>query len=523
MNTVDNRPILEMSGITKTFPGVRALNNVNFDLRPGEIHALLGENGAGKSTLIKVLGGIHEPDSGEIRIGGDVVKIESPAAATALGIAMIHQELNVIPGLSVADNILLGQHPIARTGFIRNRELYGKAQAVLDQLGVELSATAPVGPLPAASKQLVLICQALSRNPRLLVMDEPTSALGDADIDRLFVVLQRFAAQGVAIIYISHKLDEIFRLADRVTVLRDGRLIGTRSVAETSHDELVTMMVGRDLGDMYPKRPVPAGELLFEVRDFVAGDAPAAVSFKLRRGEILGMFGLLGSGRTRLVSALFGAIPAQGRVFVEGREVKIHSPRDARAAGLGYLPIERKREGLVLPMTVGNNLLLANYPAYASLGFMQDRRMIQASERWIESLHIACTGRDQITRTLSGGNQQKVVLGRWLEAQSKVLILNSPTQGIDVGAKVEIYSLMEDLCLQGSAVIFVSSEMPELLGIADRILVMSSGRFTDEFTRQEATQENLMHAAIGTRAAANAGSSPQRARDSAPPKTRDRV
>jgi ribose transport system ATP-binding protein len=301
----------------------------------------------------------------------------------------------------------------------------------------------------------------------------------------------------VAIIYITHKLDEVFRLAHRVTVLRDGRVIDTHRVAETNRDTLVQKMVGRELKDMYPKREVPIGDILLKVQDFVAADAPGPVSFQLRRGEILGMFGLLGSGRTQLVSALFGVLPSRGHVFVEGREVKIRSPRDARAAGIGLVPLERKTEGLVLPLTVAGNVMLANMPSYSHVGFMADRRLANAADHWIKDLRIICTGRDQIARNLSGGNQQKVVLGRWLEAQSRVLILNSPTRGIDVGAKVEIYRLMEDLCAQGKGVIFLSSELPELLGIADRILVMSGGRFTGDFLRAEATQENLLRAAIG--------------------------
>lgn len=497
MQVHQERPVLEMRGITKTFPGVTALDRVSFDLKPGEVHALLGENGAGKSTLIKVLGGVYAPDAGQILIDGQLVHITSPVKATQLGIAIIHQELNVIPRLSVADNILLGQHPVSHLSFIDKRQLYARAQQTLSQLGLEIPPSAPVGSLPVAARQLVLIGQALARNPRFLVMDEPTSALGDTDIDCLFGVIARLAAQGVAIIYITHKLDEVFRLANRVTVLRDGKVINTVNVADTDRDALVQMMVGRELKDMYPKREVPIGDVILEVRDFVADDAPEPVSFQLRRGEILGMFGLLGSGRTRLVNALFGVLPSKGRVFVEGKEVKIRLPRDARAAGLGLVPLERKSEGLVLPGSVASNLMLANMPAYTRAWFMADRELAKASENWIKSLRIVCTGRDQVVRNLSGGNQQKVVLGRWLEARSKVLILNSPTRGIDVGAKVEIYRLMEDLCAQGKGVIFLSSELPELLGISDRILVMSGGRFTGEFTRAEATQEKLLRAAIG--------------------------
>lgn len=497
MNNNNSRPVLEMRGITKTFPGVRALDNVDFELKPGEVHALLGENGAGKSTLIKILGGVHAPDSGQILIDGDPVRIHSPVTATRLGIAMIHQDLNVIPSLSVADNIMLGQHPVSRLGFINTRELFDGAGSILRQLGLEMSPQTPLRQLPVAARQLVLIGQAMARNPRFLVMDEPTSALGEADIECLFGVIEQLAERGVSVIYISHKLDEIFRLADRVTVLRDGKVVGTRHVAETSRDELVRMMVGRQLTDMYPKQEVDIGDTLLEVRDFVATGAPGPVSFHLRKGEVLGVFGLLGAGRTRLVNTLFGVLPSKGQVFLNGRELKIRSPRNACAAGIGLLPLERKSEGLVLPLTVTTNVMLANMPAYTRLGFMQDQRVAASADRWISDLRIVCTGRGQVVRTLSGGNQQKVVLARWLEAQSQVLVLNSPTRGIDVGAKVEIYNLMERLCSEGKGIIFVSSELPELLGIADRILVMSDGRITGAFTRAEATQDDLMRAAVG--------------------------
>lgn len=497
MTETNGRPVLEMQGISKAFPGVRALDAVDFELRPGEIHALLGENGAGKSTLIKVLGGVHAPDAGRICIDGDVVEIESPVMATDLGIAIIHQEINIIPGLSVADNIMLGRHPISRLGFIQRRDLQERAKDILTQLGLDLPPQTPLSHLPVAARQLVLIGQALARHPRFLVMDEPTSALGDADIECLFAVIDRLADQGVSVIYISHKLDEIFRLADRVTVLRDGKVVGTRAVAETSRDELVRMMVGRQLADMYPKQGVAIGDVLLEVRGLLPPGSTEPVSFTLRHGEILGIFGLLGSGRTRLVNALFGVIPSEGEIILRGRSLRIRSPRDARTAGIGLLPLERKSEGLVLPMNVANNIMLANMLAYAGLGFMRDRPMTRSVDGWIADLRIACTGRNQVVRTLSGGNQQKVVLARWLEAQSQVLILNSPTRGIDVGAKVEIYNLMERLCAEGKGIIFVSSELPELLGIADRILVMCDGRFTGSFAREEACQDNLMRAATG--------------------------
>ena len=497
MQKTNGHSVLEMCHIGKSFPGVKALDDVSIDVLPGEIHALLGENGAGKSTLIKVLGGVYSADSGQILIDGIEVKVENPVEATKIGIAIIHQELNLIPALSVADNVLLGNHPLSKIGFIDDQELTKRTQQTLDMLGLHISPKELVSHLSPAVCQLVLISQAISRNPRFLVMDEPTSALGDEDIKCLFDVIRRLTKQGLAVIYISHKLDEIFDLSDRVTVLRDGKNVATVETKKTNRNELINFMVGRKLTDMYPKTKIKISEPILEVKDFTAGGASDPVSFKVHGGEILGVFGLLGSGRTRLFNALFGVIKGEGSVVIEGKAVKIDSPTDAMKAGLGLLPLERKKEGLVQTLSVTDNLLLSHYPHYIRAGFMQDRLMRKSAEKWIKSLQIRCTGANQITRTLSGGNQQKAVLGRLLEVNAKVLILNSPTRGIDVGAKVEIYKLMEEICAQGKAVIFITSELPELLGISDRILVMADGRFTGEFKRDQATQELIMRAAVG--------------------------
>lgn len=497
MTKQNHKIVLEMRDINKAFPGVQALENVNLDLRDGEIHALLGENGAGKSTLIKILGGVYSADSGEIGIDGQIVKINNPVEASSIGIAIIHQELHIIPYLSVADNVLLGQHPINSLGLIKNQELISQTQGTLDKLGLTISPKILAYKLTPAAQQLVLISQALSRNPRFLVMDEPTSALGEADIDCLFDVIRALVKRNVAVIYISHKLDEIFELSDRVTVLRDGKNVGTRITKETDRNELINMMVGRKLTEMYPKKQVKISGPIFEVKDFWVEGASSPVNFTLKRGEILGIFGLLGSGRTKLFSAIFGASKGSGTILIDGQEVNIKTPADALHAGVGMLPLERKKEGLVQPMSVHNNLLLSNYPAYEKIGLMQDRMMKGNAEKWVDALKIRCTSGKQLTRFLSGGNQQKVVFGRLMEVNSKILILNSPTRGIDVGAKVEIYNLMGELCAQGKSVIFITSELPELLGLSDRILVMCDGRFTGEFSREKATQEDIMRAAVG--------------------------
>jgi ribose transport system ATP-binding protein len=495
--TEQDKPILEMTEITKTFPGVVALDQVNFNLLAGDIHALVGENGAGKSTLIKILGGVYSVDSGEIEIDGKPAFVDNPITATKLGVAIIHQELNVIPGLSVADNVMLGAHPTTGLGFINEKELEEETQKILDDLGVNLSPNEQVRSLPIAAAQLILIAQALARKPRILVLDEPTAALGEADIDHLFDVLKRLSSQGVGIIYISHKLDEVFCISDRISVLRDGKYAGTRITSATNHQEIVHLMVGRELREMYPKQEVEIGEVILDVQNFESEGSGIAVSFQVRKGEILGIFGLLGAGRTRLVKALFGAEKGIGKIIIDGKEIQVKAPADAYKVGIGLLPLERKSEGLVMPLSIENNLLLGTFPKYVRTGFMRDEKMSQAADHWIDTLHIISTGRSQITRDLSGGNQQKVVLGRLLESQVKVLILNSPTRGIDVGAKVEIYNLMGELCSQGKAVIFVTSELPELLGLSDRIIVMSSGQITGEFPREEADQEKIMHAAIG--------------------------
>lgn len=497
MKETSQKPVLEMIQIQKAFPGVQALDNVDFDLRSGEIHALLGENGAGKSTLIKILGGVYKTDFGEILIDGNKVEVKDPVKASNRGIAIIHQELHIIPHLSVADNVLLGQHPMGPFGFIKEDQLNSHTQKILDKLGLKISPKMLAGKLTPAAQQLVLVSQALSRNPRFLVMDEPTSALGDADIECLFDVIRALVKHNVAIIYISHKLDEIFELSDRVTVLRDGRNVGTRVTSETNHEELISLMVGRKLTDMYPKKKVKVGAPVMEVKDFFMEGSKAPVNFKVNEGEILGIFGLLGSGRTKLFSSIFGASKGKGQVFINGKEVKINSPSDALNAGIGMLPLERKKEGLVQTMNVNNNLLLSNYSKYEQMGFMQDRQMKKNADVWVNAMRIRCTSGNQLTRNLSGGNQQKVVIGRLMEVESKVLILNSPTRGIDVGAKVEIYNLMGELCSQGNSVIFITSELPELLGLSDRILVMCEGRFTGEFSRKNATQENIMRSAVG--------------------------
>ena len=492
------QPILEMQGITKRFPGVLALDNVSFDLYPGEVHALLGENGAGKSTLIKILAGDYQKDEGEIFIDSNRVAIENPGQSAHLGVSVIYQELHLIPTLSVAENILLGALPKGRLpGSVNWRKTREQARKVLDNLGVTLDVKARVENLNVAQKQVVEITKSLSRDANIVVMDEPTAALTDREVQGLFRVIKTLTAKGVGIVYISHRLDEVFAIADRVTVMRDGKNVGTQALSEIDRTQVVKMMVGREMKDMYPKREIPVGTELLRVENLSQGKALHDVSLNLHRGEILGIFGLMGAGRTRLSKVLFGETKKDsGRVFIEGRESLIDSPEKGKAAGLGLVPVDRKGEGLLLGQSVQNNITLPNLSAYVKYGFTQQRKERLRAKKWVKELDIRTPSADQMAMNLSGGNQQKVVLAKWLDAGTQVLILNEPTWGVDVGAKVEIYRLLEDLCEQGIGVLMMSSELPEILAVADRILVMREGRITGEFSREEASQESLMRAAI---------------------------
>ncbi|HWI64500.1 MAG TPA: sugar ABC transporter ATP-binding protein [Symbiobacteriaceae bacterium] len=492
-------PIVEMKGIVKQFPGVHALSGVDFTLHPGEIHALLGENGAGKSTLMKVLGGLYRPNGGEIRIGGQPVSIDAPGKATELGIGFIHQELNLAGDLTVAENIFLGRlptkGPFRRVDWAAMRR---GARTVLDRLGTPINPDTLVGDLSVGNRQMVEIAKALSLNARVLIMDEPTAALTEAESERLATVVRSLAADGVAIVYISHRLEEIFRLCQSVTILRDGHLVGSCKVADVSPDRLITMMVGRELTERFPKVEVSPGDVLLAVSGLSRTGVFQDVSFTLRTGEILGVAGLMGAGRSEVMRAVAGIDRcSSGLVKLGGTVLRAGDPAAAIGQGLVLVPEDRKKQGLLTGRSVRENASLAVLRNLTSAGMIRGEQERTLVDRFIGDLGIRTPHREQSVNLLSGGNQQKVILARWLATNPRVLILDEPTRGIDVGAKAEIYKLMGRLVQQGMGIIVVSSELPEVLGLSDRILVMHQGRLTGEFRRGEADQEQIMRAATG--------------------------
>ncbi|MFM7035581.1 MAG: sugar ABC transporter ATP-binding protein [Planctomycetia bacterium] len=490
-------PLFEMRGIAKAFPGVQALRGVDLDICAGEVLALLGENGAGKSTLMKVLGGVHHPDAGTLRLDGRPIVFRSPQEARAAGIAVIHQEFNLVPGLTAVENVFLGQDQ-ARAGFIRQAEERRQATELFRRLGATIDLDLPCKRLPTASQQLVEIARALACNARVIVMDEPTAALSEAEAGRLFEIVRDLRARGIAVVYISHRLDEIFALADRVVVLRDGRHVGSRPRTGLGRTELIELMVGRELADEYPRRTTTPGPVKLVVSGLSRGRAVRDVSFTVRRGEILALAGLVGAGRTETLRLIFGADRKDaGEILLDGRPLVIRSPRDAIAAGIGLLTEDRKLQGLVLGRSVRENFAMPNLSRLSRAGFMDSRRERLAFGRHVAALRIKVPHQEEAARNLSGGNQQKVVLAKWLERDCDVLLFDEPTRGIDVGARHEIYLLLNDLVAQGKAVVMVSSDLPEVLGMADRIVVMHDGRITGELdNRQGATQADVMRLAM---------------------------
>jgi ribose transport system ATP-binding protein len=503
-------PLLQMQEIEKSFFGVRVLKGVNFDLAGGEVHALLGENGAGKSTLIKILNGDYRRDGGQILIEGRPVSIDSPRDAERHGIRMIYQELHYAPELSVTENLLLGHLP-ARRGALGGllvdwKAAHALAQQSLAMLDIAIDPRTPMRKLSAVEREIVEIAKALTAKARILVMDEPTAALTPHEVDRLFGIVQSLRNQGVAIIYISHRLDEIFQIAQRATVLRDGALVGTRAVAGLSKQELVRMMVGRDIGEGWARAATsgrqgaqPDRRPMLEVAGLTQQRAFQDVSLQVYPGEIVGVFGLLGAGHVHLTRAIYGAEPIDaGSIHVSGQPVVVRSPRDGRRCGIGLVPVDRKVQGLVLDRSVKENITLSNWQALASAGFFKQAQEKSHVAAWIDRLGIRMAGgMDVRTRLLSGGNQQKVVLARWMEAGVKVLLLNEPTWGVDIGARFDIYEQLEALARQGLAILMVSSDIQEVLAVSHRILTIYRGRLTAEFAQAEATQEKLLHAASG--------------------------
>jgi len=494
--TDNNGIVLKMENITKTFPGVIALEDVSIKLYKGEVLGILGENGAGKSTLIKILAGNYIKDSGSIFVNGEKFEIKNPSEAMASGIRVIYQELNTLNNLTVAENIFIGEQLVKGPFKIVDwKAMTKKAEEILDSLNVSLDPNSVIGDLSISEKQIVEIAKAISKDAKILVMDEPTAALSEEETQSLFKIIATLKLRGVSIIYISHRLKEIFQITDRVVVLRDGKKVQSIKTKDTSANELVALMVGRDIKEMYPKREVPIGDTVMEVKNLYA-EGFADISFTLKKGEILGIFGLLGSGRTSLVKALFGANKVKsGEIIINNAKINVKSPRIARDEKMGLVPLDRKIEGLALHMGVKENITLANIDDLGK-GFLLKRNIENVKARkWIEEMGIKTPTMDQEVNSLSGGNQQKVVLAKWLESGSKIIILNEPTRGIDVGAKIEIYKLMQNLCEKGSAIIMISSELPEILSIADRILVMSKGKITAQYSRREASEENLLQSA----------------------------
>ncbi|MGY1728013.1 sugar ABC transporter ATP-binding protein [Geodermatophilus sp. SYSU D01062] len=478
-------PLLEMHGIVKTFPGVRALGGVDLDVRPGEVHCLLGQNGAGKSTLIKVLAGAHQPDEGAIYWRGEQVRLSTPQAALGLGIATIYQELDLVAGLTVADNVFLGREQ-AQMGFVRPRELNRRAGELLTRLGhPEIRPAAEVGSLPAASQQMVSIARALSQDARLIIMDEPSAVLDNEEVERLFTVIRDLTAHDVAVVYISHRLEEIREIGDRITVLKDGRTVATGLPArETPTREVITLMTGRDIEYVFPERhhrPAPTAEPVLEVEDLSLHGSFSHVSFSVRPGEIVGLAGLVGSGRSEILETLYGARHASGgTVRVDGRRLRPGDVGVAVAAGVGLAPEERKSQALLLGESVARNISISSLARFARGGFLSGAAEREAAREQVTALEVRPADVTREVRTLSGGNQQKVVLARWLLRDCRVLLLDEPTRGVDVGARSEIYALVRDLADRGVAVVVVSSEIPEVLGLADRVLVVAEGRVLAE-------------------------------------------
>jgi ribose transport system ATP-binding protein len=491
-----NDRLVVMEGVEKSFPGVHALANCQFDLRPGEVHALVGENGAGKSTLMKVLAGVYSKDAGHIHYQGREVNIPNPRAAQQLGITMIHQELNLMPHLTVAQNIFIGREPrSALNFFLAEKAINDQTQQVLDTLHLKLDPQAKVADLTVAKQQMVEIAKALSYNSTVLIMDEPTAALTEAEIEELFRIIRQLRDKGVGIVYISHRLEELKQISDRITVMRDGHYIDTVPTPVATIDQIINMMVGRTIYEMSPEIPEDDGQnVVLEVRNLNRGRILQNVSFNLKKGEILGFAGLMGAGRTEVARAIFGADPVDsGEIYIEGKKVRIRHPSDAVGHGIGYLSEDRKRYGLTLSMDVETNIVLASLNRFLKwMGIVDNARTHSAAARFVDVLSIKTPSVQQKARNLSGGNQQKLVIAKWLTADTNILIFDEPTRGIDVGAKNEIYTLLNELARQGKSIIMISSELPEILRMSHRIVVMCEGRITGVLSAEEATQEKIM-------------------------------
>ena len=491
-------PALRLEGIVKTFPGVRALDGVSFSVMPGEVHALMGENGAGKSTLMKVLGGIHQPDEGKIIVSEQPVVMRSPLEAKAKGIVFIHQELSLAEELTVAENIYLGELPKKRFGLVDWATLEDRTNTILARLKVGFDATARVGDLSIANQQMVEIARALTVDAKAVIFDEPTASLTDAEKVVLFEVISSLQEQGVGIIYISHRMEEIFKITDRISVLRDGSYRGTLNTAETTEEEVTQLMIGRSLDLSRNASHHELGDVALEVRNLSCGKLFKDISFEVRAGEVVGFYGLVGAGRTEIAETLFGLRdPSAGTIHLGGEEVRIHSPADAIARGISLVPEDRKGQGLILGMNCRDNMTLPQVGDLTAGPFVAEGAEVSIFDQYRDRLDIRTPGWKQLVGNLSGGNQQKIVIGKWLSMHPSVLIVDEPTRGIDVGSKSEIHNLIRELAAQGYAVIVISSEMPEVLHVSDRIIAMYSGRITRTFTSEEVTEDKLIQAISG--------------------------
>jgi ribose transport system ATP-binding protein len=494
----DTKPVLRLENIVKTFPGVRALDNVSLAVMPGEVHALMGENGAGKSTLMKVLGGIHQPDEGSIYVGAQRAVMAGPLEAKAQGIVFIHQELSLAEELSVAENIYLGELPRKGFGRVDWQTLYARTDTILKKLNVGFDARTQVGDLSIANQQMVEIARALTVDAKAVIFDEPTASLTDAEKVVLFDVIADLKADGVGIIYISHRMEEIFKITDRITVLRDGQYQGTVATADTDEESVTQMMIGRKLDLSRVASHHDIGDVALEVRGLSCGDLYADVSFEVRRGEVVGFYGLVGAGRTEIAETLFGLRePSAGQILLDGKELRIHSPADAIARGISLVPEDRKGQGLVLGMNCRDNMTLPQVDDLKAGPFMAEGAEVAIFDQYRDRLDIRTPSWKQRVGNLSGGNQQKIVIGKWLSMHPTVLIVDEPTRGIDVGSKSEIHKLLRALAAQGYAVMVISSEMPEVLHVSDRIVAMYSGRIMRTFTSEEVKEDSLIHAISG--------------------------
>jgi ABC-type sugar transport system ATPase subunit len=498
-STSDNA-VLEVRGLTKRFPGVLALDRVDFQLRRGEVHALVGENGAGKSTLIHLLGGIYAPDGGEIRSDGQPVHLSGPHQAAALGIAIAFQELSLAPNMSVAENVFCNRQPVGTLGLVRRRALAVQTRTALASFDLRVNPWMPVKHLSVAQAQVIEILKALSASPRVLILDEPTASLGSAETERLFTALRGLQAAGRSVIYVSHRLAEVLRIADRVSVLRDGRPVATRRTAEVSEEELARLMVGRPLANIYGSRTTVPGAEVFRLDDGACAGCVGGINVTVRQGEIVGLAGLIGAGRTELARAIFGAEPLTGgRLWLRGQPVRIRSPRDAIRLGIGYVTEDRKGQGLFLKMPLRENCVSPNLAGFANnLGLIQEPLVSAFAETSRRHFRIITPSLRQQVRNLSGGNQQKVLLAMWAGIRPALLIVDEPTRGVDIGARSEIYQLLREATTRGVGILMISSDLPELLGMCDRIFVLRAGRLVGQFSREEATEEAIIACATGT-------------------------